>query len=212
MIKLKPISCRIIFFVLVLCFVLLSIFVSRHPVWSFDVKFSLAIQQFQSDWLDQVMLAISIFGDMPFSFLAVFLVAAIFYFNTYKREALFIVLISLSSLIILGIKNIIDRPRPTAFYIRLMQPYKYQSFPSGHVMSYFVFFGFLILLMMQLKSISHSIRVTVISFSLFLMLTVAPSRIYLGAHWFTDTLGGALLGTICLFPLGYYYLKKANKG
>lgn len=196
--------------VLLFCFVLLSVFVSLHPVWAFDVKFSLAIQQFQSNWLDQLMLGISIFGDMPFSFLAVFLVAVLFYLNKFKREALFILLISLSSLVILGIKNIIDRPRPTAFYVRLMQPYKFQSFPSGHVMSYFVFFGFLILLMYQLQSIPNPIRIAVTVFSVFLMFMVAPSRIYLGAHWFTDTLGGALLGTICLFPLAYYYLKPKN--
>ncbi|RZK16582.1 MAG: phosphatase PAP2 family protein, partial [Flavobacterium sp.] len=58
------------------------------------------------------------------------------------------------------------------------------------------------------KSISLKWRNFITYVSLFLVIMIAPSRIYLGAHWFTDTLGGFLLGLICLFPLCYFYFKK----
>ncbi|GGH07159.1 phosphatase PAP2 family protein [Pedobacter zeae] len=193
---------------LIACFAALSFFIAQHPILPFDIKFSLFIQQCHADWLDKLMLAISFFGELPFSLLSVVLVAAVFYWQKYKREALFISTVLLSGLIILGIKNVINRPRPTAFYVRLVEVNRFQSYPSGHVLSYTLFFGFLIVLMYTSKTIPERTKNIVTPLSLFLILTIAPSRIYLGAHWFTDTVGGFLLGLICLFPLCYFYFRK----
>ncbi|MFC3563390.1 phosphatase PAP2 family protein [Pedobacter jamesrossensis] len=200
----------ILSFLLIICFALLSVFIAKNPILPFDIEISLAVQRYQSKWLDNVMLAISFFGELPWSLLSVLIVAAIFYFNKYKRESLFITMILFSGLIILGIKNIIDRPRPTSFYVRLLEVNRFQSYPSGHVLSYVLFFGFLIVLMQNLKTIAKGWRNFITVISAFLILTIAPSRIYLGAHWFTDTLGGFLLGLICLFPLCYFYFKKSG--
>ncbi|WP_316844870.1 phosphatase PAP2 family protein [Pedobacter psychrodurus] len=198
----------IILFVLIVAFTFLSFFIAQHPIFDFDIKTSLFIQQYHADWLDKVMLAISFFGELPYSLLSVVLVASIFYWQKYKREGLFISTVLLSGLIILGIKNIINRPRPTAFYVRLVEVNRFQSYPSGHVLSYTLFFGFLIIIMSTAKNIPKLTRNIVTYLSAFLVITIAPSRIYLGAHWFTDTVGGFLLGLICLFPLCYFYFKK----
>jgi membrane-associated phospholipid phosphatase len=197
-----------ILFLLIAAFTCLSFFIAQHPIFAFDLKTSLFIQQYHADWLDKVMLAISFFGELPYSLLSVVVVAAIFYWQKYKREGIFISTVLLSGLIILGIKNIIDRPRPTAFYVRLVEVNRFQSYPSGHVLSYTLFFGFLVILMNTLKGIPNVTKNVVTYLSAFLMITIAPSRIYLGAHWFTDTVGGFLLGLICLFPLCYFYFKK----
>jgi membrane-associated phospholipid phosphatase len=197
-----------ILFLLIAAFTYLSFFIAQHPIFAFDLKTSLFIQQYHADWLDKVMLAISFFGELPYSLLSVVVVAAIFYWQKYKREGIFISTVLLSGLIILGIKNVIDRPRPTAFYVRLVEVNRFQSYPSGHVLSYTLFFGFLVILMNTLKGIPNVTRNVVTYLSAFLMITIAPSRIYLGAHWFTDTVGGFLLGLICLFPLCYFYFKK----
>jgi membrane-associated phospholipid phosphatase len=195
-------------FILIAAFTYLSFFIAQHPIFDFDIKTSLFIQQYHADWLDKVMLAISFFGELPYSLLSVVVVAAIFYYQKYKREGLFISTVLLSGLIILGIKNVINRPRPTAFYVRLVEVNRFQSYPSGHVLSYTLFFGFLIIIINTSKNIPKLTRNIVTYFSAFLVVTIAPSRIYLGAHWFTDTVGGFLLGLICLFPLCYFYFKK----
>ena len=153
------------------------------------------------------MLAISFFGELPYSLLSVIIVAALFYWKKYKREGVYMATVLLSGLIILGIKNVINRPRPTSFYVRLVEVNRFQSYPSGHVLSYTLFFGFLIILMNTLKGIPKATRIIFTYLSAFLIVTIAPSRIYLGAHWFTDTVGGFLLGLICLFPLCYFYFK-----
>jgi len=193
---------------LITVFTYLSFFIAWHPILDFDIKTSLFIQQYHADWLDKVMLAISFFGELPYSLLSVVIVAAIFYWQKYKREGLFISTVLLSGLIILGIKNVINRPRPTAFYVRLVEVNRFQSYPSGHVLSYTLFFGFLIIIMNTSKNIPKLTRKIITYLSAFLIITIAPSRIYLGAHWFTDTVGGFLLGLICLFPLCYFYFKK----
>lgn len=208
--QLKRNTGLIILFLLILAFTILSIFIDHNPILPFDTRASLFIQQYQADWLDKVMLAISFFGELPWSLLSVLVVAAIFYWQKYKREGLYIASILVSGLIILAIKNLINRPRPTAFYVRLVEVNRFQSYPSGHVLSYVLFFGFLIFLMDRLPTIPKATRNVVTYLSAFLMIFIAPSRIYLGAHWFTDTLGGFLLGLICLFPLCYFYLKKEN--
>ncbi|RYG21194.1 MAG: phosphatase PAP2 family protein [Chitinophagaceae bacterium] len=196
----------------IVCFILLGFFVSANPVPAFDLRISIFLQKYHSDVLDKIMLGISLFGELPYSIIMVLLVALVFYRYQYKREAIFILSILYSGLIILGIKNLINRPRPTAFYVRLVEVNRFQSFPSGHVMSYILFFGFMILLMTQLKTIPLLIR-RIISFaSAFFILTVSFSRVYLGAHWFTDTLGGFILGLICLVPLAYLYLKPKKIG
>ncbi|TCD10498.1 phosphatase PAP2 family protein [Pedobacter frigidisoli] len=200
-----------ILIILISSFIALSFFIAHHLVWQFDIKASLFIQKFQAGWLDKVMLGISFFGELPYSLLSVVIVGAIFYWYKYKREALFISTTLLSGLIILGVKNMINRPRPTSFYVRLVEVNRFQSYPSGHTLSYVLFFGFLIILMNTLHNIPKATKHIVTYLSAFLIITIAPSRIYLGAHWFTDTLGGFLLGLICLFPLCYFYFKKGSK-
>ena len=66
----------------------------------------------------------------------------------------------------------------------------------------------MVVLMYQLEDIPKYVRATVIGISLFLIFTVPFSRIYLGAHWFTDVMGGFLLGLICLYVLSWLYLRK----
>lgn len=205
---LKKNTVLICLFALIISFISLSIFVVHHPIPNLDLKISLFIQKYHSDPLDKIMLAISFFGELPYSLLMVIIVAAIFYLFKFKREAYFIISILSSGLLILGIKNVIDRPRPTEFYVRLVEINRFQSFPSGHVLSYVLFFGFMIVLMKTLKTIPKITRNIITYVSAFYMITIAFSRVYLGAHWFTDTLGGFILGLICLFPLCYFYFKK----
>lgn len=205
--RFKPNTLLSILVLLILAFTTLSVFIAKHPILPFDVKVSLAIQKLQSGWMDKMMLGISFFGELPYSLLSVLLVAGIFYWQKFRREAFYIAMILFSGLIILCVKNLINRPRPTTFYVRLVEVNRFQSYPSGHVLSYVLFFGFLIILMRTLKQIPQTTRRIITDISAFLILMIAPSRIYLGAHWFTDIIGGFLLGIICLFPLCYFYFR-----
>ncbi len=183
-----------IFVISILGFLWLSILVIDHPILEIDKKISLFVQKHHSDFWDRVMLEISFFGELPYSLLMVIIVAIIFFLYKLRRAAYFITSILLSGLLILVIKSLIDRPRPTQFYVRLVEINRFNSFPSGHVLSYVLFFGFMIVLMQTIPKIPRRVKNIVTYLSLFYIITIPLSRIYLGAHWFTDTVGGFLLG------------------
>lgn len=192
---------------LILAFILLAIFVGNNPVNNFDVCISHFVQQFHGPQLDKVMILISAFGNLVVASACVVITALLFFFFKYKREAAFIIAISLTGLVTFSLKHLFSRPRPTEEHVTLIETYKNHSFPSGHTLSYVVFFGFLILLMRNLKSIPAMLRSTITGFSIVMFVIGPISRIYLGAHWFTDILGGMLIGLLCLFVLNHFYKK-----
>jgi membrane-associated phospholipid phosphatase len=192
-------------------FLMLSFFVARFPTTLLDEHFSEKIQSYQSPTLSAVMELISWFGYFPGSIIMVALASLVFLLFKYKREALFMLLTALAGLVSTIFKGIVNRPRPSEPLVHVFQKAAQQSFPSGHVLFYVVYFGMLTLLMIQLKDIPKLIRIIVAAFSLFLIFSIPFSRIYLGAHWFTDVVGGALMGIVCLYLLSYFYERKATK-
>jgi len=187
-------------------FMLLTFFVLLDPLSKIDRKFSEEIQEHHYRVLDQLMKGISAFGYMPASAILVGLTALLLLLFSYKREAFFVLLTALSGLISTFVKFLVNRSRPAAPLVRVLEKTQQQSFPSGHVQFYIVFFGFLVLLMYQLKDLPKTLRAGISGLSLLLIFSVPISRIYLGAHWFTDVLGGFILGLLILLVLAYAYL------
>ncbi|RZK79723.1 MAG: phosphatase PAP2 family protein [Pedobacter sp.] len=189
----------------------LSYFVVINPPSAIDLHISEELQERHSELLDGTMKVVSWFGTMPHSLIMVIFTALIFYTFEYKREAGFTLLTLLSGVISSGLKLLINRPRPTEDLVRIVEHAKHQSFPSGHTLFYTIFFGFLIVMMSYLNSIPRLLRLVVISLSALMVFLVPMSRVYLGAHWFTDVLGGFILGILCLSLLGYLYLFPSKK-
>lgn len=100
------------------------------------------------------------------------------------------------------LKSIIARPRPQV--LRLVQENGY-SFPSGHSMVSMGFYGFLIYLI-HIKIKNKKIKYPLIILLSTLILLIGMSRIYLGAHYATDVIGGWIIGFIYLaFFIKYIY-------
>jgi membrane-associated phospholipid phosphatase len=188
-------------------FIALTILVSLFPNSLIDQEVSEEVQEHHNIILDNVMKGISWFGYMPVSLIMVIITASAFYLFHYKREALFILLTLIAGLVSSVIKIAINRPRPEAGLVNIIVKTSHQSFPSGHVLFYVMFFGMIIVIMYSLKTSFQKLRLIIIWICTLLILTVPLSRVYLGAHWFTDVLGGFLAGIICLFILGSFYLK-----
>lgn len=190
---------------LILAFVLLAIFVGNNPINDFDISISHFVQQFHSPTLDKLMIWISAFGNVSIAFASMVITALLFFIFKYKREALFVMAISFTGLVTFSLKLLFSRPRPTAEHVTLIESYKNHSFPSGHTLSYVVFFGFIIFLMQQLKTIPQYLRIIISVFAYFMFIVGPISRIYLGAHWFTDIVGGLLIGLLYLQYLIFFY-------
>jgi undecaprenyl-diphosphatase len=69
------------------------------------------------------------------------------------------------------------------------------SFPSGHTVMATVFFGGLAAIVFHLST-DRLRRVATVAGAGLLVLSVAASRIYLGAHWVTDTVAGMMTGLV----------------
>ncbi|WP_423147353.1 phosphatase PAP2 family protein [Rubrolithibacter danxiaensis] len=190
-----------------LLFALLTTFIIIYPTAFFDLEFTEEVQEQRNPALDILMKGISWFGYMPVSLITVLLTALVFFLLKYKRESLFIVLTLLSGAVNQTIKVLVNRPRPTEDVVQIIEKANHQSFPSGHVVFYVVFFGFVTLLMYSKNKLKKWVRILVAGLSLFLIVTVPLSRVYLGAHWFTDVTAGFLVGFILLTILGSFYFK-----
>lgn len=89
------------------------------------------------------------------------------------------------------VKMIFKRNRPNIIN-RLVVERGY-SYPSGHTMSATCFYSFLILLVV-LSEFSILLKIFFVIFFVFLIIIIGFSRIYLGVHYFSDVIGGFLLG------------------
>lgn len=90
-------------------------------------------------------------------------------------------------------KLIVARPRPLEALIKMPSTY---SFPSGHTLTSLVFYCILFYLL-TIKS-KRSVKIIGFIFSLSLICIVSVSRIYLGVHYFSDVLGGFIIGIPCV--------------
>lgn len=196
---------------LLIIFIALSFFVFFEPPEYLDIHISEEIQEKQTPDLDIMMIWISWLGRTPVSVVMVALFALFFYFLRLKKEAVLILSTLLSGVLGLALKMLINRPRPSKDLVVLLEDTKYQSFPSGHVLFYTVFFGALILIILRLRKIKYKMKIFLVTLCLSIIFFGAVSRVYLGAHWFTDVLGGFILGVFCVLLMGYFYVKNDTK-
>jgi undecaprenyl-diphosphatase len=91
-----------------------------------------------------------------------------------------------------GLKAVYLHPRPQVF-LPLVTETGY-SFPSGHALAGWSFFGYL-----TIWSLAHDRHVSATAAGL-MALALPLSRLYLGVHWPTDVLAGICVGTtwLCL--------------
>ncbi len=121
------------------------------------------------------------------------------YFREKKRDRRFlfslIIIEFLSMLVEFGVKNMVGRLRPQFVLPGVIEPFDFYhnfSFPSGHAVIAFAGAFVLSKKLPKFKWLFYSIAV-IISFS----------RIYLGKHFPSDILGGAVIGIM----IGYIAIK-----
>jgi len=198
----------LVYYAFIVCTIMgLIFFVHSHPISSFDIYVTHEIQEFKMGHFASLMKFISFFGNSV-GLLLSFFFASLFFFVTHnRREFRFIFTTLVPDLLNILVKIMVSRPRPTLANAKLFLTLHQSSFPSGHVVHYVVFFGFLLTAMFVNKKIPSVWRIFIGSFSAFLIFTVSISRIYLGVHWVTDVMGGYLFGFAYLGIILTFYLK-----
>lgn len=85
------------------------------------------------------------------------------------------------------------------------------SFPSGHTTLAVAFYVGIALLLVKSLKLKSWRRNLVFTSATLLILAISISRLYLGLHWFTDMLGGWLLGSAVLMLIALSYNRKSEK-
>lgn len=157
------------------------------------------------------MYVVSAFGSIRYIlYPAIFLVFYFLVLKGHRREAFFVLLSTLSFIVSQVLKGVFQSPRPGTAILEYMTNNDVYGFPSGHVLFYTAFFGFLIYLTFKLKKIDKLLRKVVFWISLYFILLVGPSRVFLGAHFMIDVIGGYVFGF--LYLLFIVSLDKRIKG
>jgi undecaprenyl-diphosphatase len=138
--------------------------------------------------------AVTAAGDWRFLTIATPLVGLVLWWEGHRISALlFGGSVVGGFLVSTALKLVFERQRPDPVSA-LVRESTY-SFPSGHTTMATVFFGGLVAVAFHLSQ-KRGVRVTALVVGLVFVVSVAISRIYLGAHWATDTFAGVLVGML----------------
>ena len=196
---------RVALFLAIGAFAMLTFLVETTPSFPIDLEITRAIQSIDSPFFEGLMKLISWPGFLPQSIIFTLLIAFMLYIYGLRWESVTSLLAAtLSGVTNELVKNIIQRPRPPVNLVDVFAVLKSYSFPSGHVMFYVSFFGFLWYLAYTLlkRSLIRSLLLVILGG---FILLVGVSRIYLGQHWASDVLGAYLLGGLTLVVIIQFY-------
>ncbi len=180
-------------------------FVRTNQSAAFDLAATLKFQSWEHPALAQVMRAASWPGFPPQSRLIPPVIVGAWLATRGRRAAAFQLAAWGGAAISTVLKALIRRPRPLPPKVRVVvAPLGGTSFPSGHVLTYVAFYGFLGFLLAEHLRDGPLRNASVASLSAVLAL-VGPSRIQQGHHWTTDVAASYLLGLAYLFALVELY-------
>lgn len=165
------------------------------------------IDSWQNPTMTWLMSIVTFLGNREFVVTAsVLLIIYFLFIRKHKWYSLKIPVVALGCVALnLILKNVIGRPRPKQPLIEAFG----LSFPSGHAMMAFSFYGLIIYL--AWRNISNRILRYSVCILLFILIhVIAFSRVYLRVHFTSDVLAGLALGAAWLV-LSIYVLRKMEK-
>lgn len=163
--------------------------------FAWEISIVSFVQSWDSYWVDTLMQAFSPSHLLVTAPLLVIAIITLFLKRLWKEGWVLIAATTLGLFTVWTLKSLISRPRPTEDLVHVMEQASGYSFPSGHVTHYVIFLGTLTFIASE-KINSEFLRYFIKIAVLLVLVCIGLSRIYLGAHWPSDVLGGYLLGTL----------------
>ncbi|AMX00337.1 phosphatase PAP2 family protein [Rummeliibacillus stabekisii] len=187
----------------------MAILISAQKIVRFDQTLISFIRGFESHTLTSIMKFFTFIGSFPVV-LVLFLIASYILYCVLRCRAE----VFLLGTVILGtqvinqvLKIFFHRARPDFHLLIDVGGY---SFPSGHAMSAFAFYG--ILTFIFWRHIPNRFgRTTIVLFSSILILIIGTSRIYLGVHYPSDIIGGYFVSSIWLTIVIWFFQRYKEK-
>ena len=158
----------------------------------FDLSVRMWVHQSASAAMTRVMTGISMLGGQILVLEFMVAIAAFLALRWRRAAAWLAIAVAGAIFLEFTLKQVFQRPRPPAFFG--IAPHDY-SFPSGHALVSFCFYGVLAgLLADRTESLLGEILIWVTGACA--IIAIGLSRIYLGMHYPTDVIAGFLAATI----------------
>ncbi len=194
-------------------FAVLAFLARYHAYFGWDLRATRAVQSIDLPGFAAVMRFVSFWGSGVTPWIITSAVAIAFLARRRRSEAAGVILSAgVGQLVNRLIKLLIARPRPASDLVNVYEVLGSESFPSGHVAFYVGFFGFLFFVAFALLPRNSWQRRAALTITALPVMLVGLSRVYLGAHWPSDTLGAYLINGLWLaFCLALYRRWKSRR-
>ncbi|MDH0302354.1 MULTISPECIES: bifunctional DedA family/phosphatase PAP2 family protein [unclassified Pseudomonas] len=176
---------------------LAALFLGWPYLSEFDQGVMTLVQEHRNQAIDSAVVLVTRLGDFRTQFFLGGLLTGLLLLARQWRHAVFAGGALIGTALANGsLKWLFARARPEV----LADPLTSYSMPSGHSSASFAFF--LVLAVLAGRSQPPRMRLTWILLGCLPALAIALSRVYLGVHWPTDILAGALLAScVCALSL-----------
>ncbi|MBR2786118.1 MAG: phosphatase PAP2 family protein [Clostridia bacterium] len=191
--------------ILIAVAIVIMVLIKNGGIVNFDSEVYKTVTSNMNDILTNIYKGFTFLGSTIFIIGACL---AILIFMKNKKKAVVIVgSVAISTVVNQAIKHIFRRERPSV--LKLVEEKSF-SFPSGHTMASTTLYGVLIYFVMK-SNMKKGVKITLSVILGLLPICVAVSRIYLGAHYASDVIGGAIISTALLLVETVYIDKYFDK-
>jgi len=179
---------------------------AKDPLVVADQAVYYFFQSLRTPWADSILVAITELGDSFVNISLALAVLLVLLAKRCRRAAGFWALTGIGGLLgVQLLKWTIHLPRPVDIYHGASA----YGFPSGHTTMSMVLYGFLSILLA--RRLAGAWRWGLFSSVMLVAFVIGISRLYLGAHWLSDVLGGYFIGASCAAVMGIAYLRRADE-
>jgi undecaprenyl-diphosphatase len=167
-----------------------TVLVESYSLLSIDVPITAFVQQF--NWGPLVYALELINAGAGIWQVLIGLVAVVVLFFVERRAGWLMAIGSISSLLDNIIKLVISRQRPPADLVHILNPTTGYSYPSGHAV-FFTWMAFMLAFSLAPR-VNPRLRPALWIAAAVVIVLTCIARVWAGAHWPSDVIGGVLLG------------------
>lgn len=184
----------------------LSVLVRLPITLDFDTRVTKGLQVLDRPALGKAAAWSTFMGNSP-TLTAAAIIGAVWFLLSGNRTAALALPFALLALPLnMAIKKVVSRARPMQEVVRveLHLPRWGFSFPSGHAMASGALYWFMAFLVI-VSGAQPYVRIPLVTLLTALPVAIGLSRVYVGAHWFSDVVAGWAGGLLIVVVFGALY-------
>lgn len=175
-------------------FIVFSILVKNDVFNSIDKNVVDFVVSFRGEKYGAIYWIFRILTELGFVYFMIFIFLLFFIFTKINLKSLILSFGTLTTYLSnFIVKIIIKRPRPLEEF-RWMSEKSY-SYPSSHTMCSTFMYGFLVYIIYK-SNLKNKYKYPLMCLMIMTIFVIGISRIILSVHFFSDVLGGAILGVV----------------